>query len=287
MPPSQNSAEADQIPTCGKCHYCCGPLSFQDHLNAPRGLGALRDWPHTGAAGGAACGDLLRVAVRVEGERVAEAGFDAEGCGAARAAGSAVVELVEGRPFVEAARITPDRISDALGGLIAPKRHAATLAADALHRALGSAAKAGELTLKPSARRTLVAMSGGVDSSAAAQLALDAGDDVLAVTLELWSDPATDGELSCCSPQAVTGARELAHRMGHPAHHARHARSLPGRGGRFVRERVRRGAHTQPLRQVQRRGALRRDARAGAERWARAAWPPATTHASRATSAVP
>ncbi len=59
-------------------------------------------------------------------------------------------------------------------------------------------------------------MSGGVDSAAAAQLALDAGDDVVAVTLELWSDPATDGERSCCSPQAVTGARALAHRMGIP-----------------------------------------------------------------------
>ncbi len=59
-------------------------------------------------------------------------------------------------------------------------------------------------------------MSGGVDSAAAAQLALDAGDEVLAVTLELWSDPATDGERSCCSPQAVTGARALAHRMGLP-----------------------------------------------------------------------
>ncbi|MGH2764158.1 MAG: tRNA 2-thiouridine(34) synthase MnmA, partial [Thermoleophilaceae bacterium] len=32
----------------------------------------------------------------------------------------------------------------------------------------------------------------------------------------LWSDPATDGERSCCSPQAVTGARALAHRMGIP-----------------------------------------------------------------------
>jgi tRNA-specific 2-thiouridylase len=51
---------------------------------------------------------------------------------------------------------------------------------------------------------------------AAAQLALDAGDEVVAVTLELWSDPATDGERSCCSPQAVTGARALAHRMGVP-----------------------------------------------------------------------
>ena len=65
-------------------------MLFEDHLNAPRGLGALADSPHSGAAGGAACGDLIRVAVRVEGERVAEAGFDAEGCGAARAAGSAV-----------------------------------------------------------------------------------------------------------------------------------------------------------------------------------------------------
>jgi tRNA-specific 2-thiouridylase len=38
----------------------------------------------------------------------------------------------------------------------------------------------------------------------------------VAVTLELWADPATDGERSCCSPQAVTGARDLAHGMGIP-----------------------------------------------------------------------
>ena len=191
-------------------------MLFEDHLYAPRGLGALREWPHCGAAGGAACGDVIRIAVRVQGDRIAEAGFDAEGCGAARAAGSAVVELVEGKTVLDAARITPDGISEALGGLIVPKRHAATLAADALHRALGSAAKAGAVSLAPSARRTLVAMSGGVDSAAAAQLALDAGDEVVAVTLELWSDPATDGERSCCSAQAVTGARALAHRMGVP-----------------------------------------------------------------------
>ena len=191
-------------------------MGFEDHLSAPRGLGALAGWPHSGAAGGAACGDLVRVAVRVEGEMVVEAGFDAEGCGAARAAGSAVVELVEGRPVLEAARVTPDDVAGALGGLIPPKRHAAELAADALHRALGAAAKDGIPDLNESPRRTLVAMSGGVDSAAAAQLALDAGDEVVAVTLELWSDPATDGERSCCSPQAVTGARALAHRMGIP-----------------------------------------------------------------------
>jgi tRNA-specific 2-thiouridylase len=189
---------------------------FESHLNHPRGLGRLADAPHSGAAGGAPCGDLVRIAVRVEGDRVAEAGFDADGCGAARAAGSAVVELVEGAPVLDAARLTADDVADALGGLIPPKRHAATLAADALHRALGAAARDGAPALAPSPRRTLVAMSGGVDSAAAAQLALDAGDEVVGVTLELWSDPATDGERSCCSPQAVLGARELAHGMGIP-----------------------------------------------------------------------
>src|ERR671923_2210538 len=191
-------------------------MRLEDHLTAPRGLGALADSAHSGAAGGAACGDLVRISVRVEGERVVEAGFDAEGCGAARAAGSAVVELVEGASFLEAARVTIDEVSDSLGGLVPSKRHAAQLAADALHRALGATARAGAPRIAPSPRRTLVAMSGGVDSAAAAQLALDAGDEVVAVTLELWADPATDGERSCCSPQAVTGARDLAHGMGLP-----------------------------------------------------------------------
>jgi tRNA-specific 2-thiouridylase len=190
--------------------------SFAEHLSAPVGKGALRDHPHSGAAGGAPCGDLVRIAVRIENDRVAEAGFDAEGCGSLTAAASAVVEGIEGRSFLDACRWSADRVADSLGGLTPPKRHAAELAADALHRALGAAAKAGAVQVDASARRTLVAMSGGVDSAAAAQLALDGGDDVVAVTLELWSDPGTDGEKSCCSPQAVRGARELAHRMGIP-----------------------------------------------------------------------
>src|SRR4051794_35389833 len=187
-----------------------------DHLEHPRGEGALARAPHQGAAGGAACGDLVKLAVRVEGDRVAEAGFEAAGCGAARAAASATVELVDGAPVLRAALVSADDVAAALGGLVPPKRHAAELAADALHRALGAAARDGAPSLSADPRRTLVAMSGGVDSAAAAQIALDAGDDVVAVTLELWSDPATDGEKSCCSPQAVIGARSLAHRMGIP-----------------------------------------------------------------------
>jgi tRNA-uridine 2-sulfurtransferase len=190
--------------------------SFADHLNAPHGEGALQHHPHCGAAGGAPCGDLVRIAVRIEGDRISEAGFDADGCGALTAAASAIVEGIEGEPFLSACRWNADRVADELGGLTPGKRHAAELAADALHRALGAAAKDAAVRLEPSGRRTLVAMSGGVDSAAAAQLALDAGDEVVAVTLELWSDPGTDGEKSCCSPQAVRGARDLAHRMGVP-----------------------------------------------------------------------
>src|SRR3954454_20215389 len=114
--------------------------AFEEHLNGPRGRGRLAGAPFSGAAGGAACGDLIRVAVRVVDGVVVEAGFDASGCGAALAAGSAVVELVENRSFVDAARIGPDDIDRELGGLLPAKRHAAELAADALHRALGAAA---------------------------------------------------------------------------------------------------------------------------------------------------
>jgi tRNA-specific 2-thiouridylase len=193
-----------------------GDTRLLDHLESPRGLGVLDRSPHSGAAGGAVCGDLIRISVRLGDEHVAEAGFRASGCAAARAAGSVVVELVEGRPLLEAAQLTPDAVAAELGGLSPVAAHASQLAADALHRALGAAVRDGAGRLPHSSRRTLVAMSGGVDSAAAARLALDAGEDVVAVTLELWADPETDGEKSCCSPQAVTGARALAHRMGIP-----------------------------------------------------------------------
>ena len=172
--------------------------------------------PHSGAAGGAPCGDLVRIAVRVDGDAVTDVDFEATGCAAARAAGRAVVELVEDTPLLDAARLTPDHVAHALAGLSPAGRHGAELAVDALHRALGAAARDGAPALAAHADRTLVAMSGGVDSAVAAQLALDARHEVVAVTLELWADRATDGTRSCCSPQAVMGARELAHSMGIP-----------------------------------------------------------------------
>ena len=57
----------------------------------------------------------------------------------------------------------------------------------------------------------LVALSGGVDSAVAALLERERGAEVVAVTLKLWADRATDGERSCCSPEAVLRARRVAH----------------------------------------------------------------------------
>ena len=192
-----------------------GPAElFEDHLSFPRGRGRAVDGGFDGAAGGAACGDLVRITLRVEGDRVADAGFEASGCGAAIAAGSAAVELALGRPVLEVARVGPAAIAAELGGLSPGKLHAADLAADALHMALGKAVAA-TAALPPSAR-ILVAMSGGVDSAVAALLCARAGDEVVAVTLELWRDADNDSERSCCSASAVRHARSVAHSLGLP-----------------------------------------------------------------------
>ncbi len=194
--------------------------ALADHLERPTGRGHTPEDSCTGAAGGAACGDLVRVSLALDPSSpeglIADAGFDASGCGAAIAAGSAAVALVRGTPLLQAARVGAEEIAAELGGLSPSKRHAAELSADALHRALGGAARARAALGRAGngKRRTLVAMSGGVDSSVAALLTARAGEEVVAVTLELWADPENDGERSCCSAQAVRGARALAHSQG-------------------------------------------------------------------------
>jgi tRNA-specific 2-thiouridylase len=189
---------------------------FEDHLTHPRGRGRTVPGASHGAAGGAACGDLVRFSLRVDGDRIAEAGFEASGCGSMLAAGSAAVELVEGAGLLAAARVGSPQIAAALGGLSPGKLHAADLVSDAMHRALGDAVRrGGALAADPD--RTLVAMSGGVDSAVAALLAArDPGAEVATVTLELWADVDNDGERSCCSAAAVRGARRLAHELGLP-----------------------------------------------------------------------
>lgn len=191
-----------------------GLLEFEHHLEAPQGLGLLAASVHRGSAGGAVCGDLIDFRVELVDGAAVTVGFDAEGCGALTAAGSAVVTLVEGTDLLNAASVGVAAVCDELGGVSAAKLHAVELAVDAFHRALGSAARGAQL---PEVKgRRLVAMSGGVDSSVAGMLVVAGGGEAIGVTLELWRDGGGDAAASCCSHVAVRRAREMAHRRGLP-----------------------------------------------------------------------
>jgi tRNA-specific 2-thiouridylase len=190
-----------------------------EHYSSDRSrLGEPLPGAFAGAAGGAPCGDLAQISFRLEGGRLVDVRALAEGCASARAAAAATAELLDGAGLAEAGLLDAGGIEAELGGLTAVGRHGAELAADAAHRALGRAAISGEPLLAPDPERdrVLVAMSGGVDSAVAALRERESGAEVFAVTLELWSDPANDGERSCCSPQAVRTARSVAHSIGVP-----------------------------------------------------------------------
>jgi tRNA-specific 2-thiouridylase len=191
---------------------------FESYLRDRSRRGAAPDGAFSGAAGGAACGDLVRISLGLADGRVRDATFDAQGCAAAQAAGAAVAELVDGEPVLETARVGSRDVAEALGGLSPQGLHAAELAVDALHRALAAAASSQAVLAPPppDGERVLVAVSGGVDSAVAAVRERERGADVVAVTLKLWADQHTDGAKSCCSPQAVLGARGLAHSIGLP-----------------------------------------------------------------------
>lgn len=187
--------------------------NFEHHLSSPQGYRHTPANAHRARVGGYACCDEIELALAVETDRVSDAGFSAHGCGATIAAGSAAVALVRGAHILDAARVGARDIAAELGGLSPGKFHAAELAADALARALGRAARA-QAALQP-ASRTLVALSGGVDSAVAALLTSRRGETAT-VTLELWADPENDGERSCCSSTAVAQARALAHSLSLP-----------------------------------------------------------------------
>jgi tRNA-specific 2-thiouridylase len=191
---------------------------FEEYLADDARRGPAPDGAFSGSAGGAPCGDLVRLSLSVSEGRIEAVSFDHEGCSATAAATAATAELAEGTAVLDAALLGPDEIESQLGGLGPSHRHAAVLAADALHRALSGLAGSGRPLAPPPSEgeRVLVALSGGVDSAVAALREREAGREVVAVTLKLWADQRTDGERSCCSPEAVLGARRVAHSLGIP-----------------------------------------------------------------------
>jgi len=103
-----------------------------DHFRNPRNAGDLPDASATVEVTNPVCGDVLRLAVRVEGGRITAARFKTQGCVAAIAASSVLTEMLAGQTPADARAITPQKISESLGGLPPATLHAAQLCADAV-----------------------------------------------------------------------------------------------------------------------------------------------------------
>jgi nitrogen fixation NifU-like protein len=109
-----------------------------DHYENPRNVGVIEDDKSvgTGMVGAPACGDVMRLQIRVNGEGIIEdAKFKTYGCGSAIASSSLVTEWVKGKSLDEAAEIKNTHIAEELA-LPPVKIHCSVLAEDAIAAAI-------------------------------------------------------------------------------------------------------------------------------------------------------
>jgi nitrogen fixation NifU-like protein len=112
------------------------PDQLIDHFQNPRNVGELPPPAVTVEVSNPACGDILRLSVRFESDRVVEVRYKVRGCTASIAAGSALTEWLTGRTRSELAGFQPAIVDDAVGGLPAASKHAAILCRDAVRTLL-------------------------------------------------------------------------------------------------------------------------------------------------------
>ena len=101
-----------------------------EHFRNPRNVGELEAPAVVVDVSNPACGDMMRLSVRFEGERVAGVAFKTRGCTASIAAGSALTELMLGRTKAELRLLRASDVEAAVGGLPSESKHAAVLAID-------------------------------------------------------------------------------------------------------------------------------------------------------------
>ena len=102
-----------------------------DHFQNPRNVGTLDGATATISVENPVCGDILELSARMDAGRIAEARFRTRGCVTAVACSSLLTELLRGKTPAEVRVITPEQISETLGGLPPATFHAAQLARDA------------------------------------------------------------------------------------------------------------------------------------------------------------
>lgn len=107
-----------------------------DHFQNPRNAGDVARADAAAEITNPACGDVLRLTLRLDAGRIAEIRFKAQGCVASMACGSALTELALGKTPAEASRLKREDLIAAVGGLPQASTHAAQLALDTLTAAL-------------------------------------------------------------------------------------------------------------------------------------------------------
>lgn len=113
--------------------------TVMDHFINPRNMGDLKDADAIGEVGAAACGDIMKISLKIDESTrtVTDARFKTFGCGSAIAASSMATELIRGKSIEELEKsFTNDNIVEALGGLPPVKIHCSVLAHEALTAAL-------------------------------------------------------------------------------------------------------------------------------------------------------
>lgn len=106
------------------------------HFLNPHNVGDLPDANGIGNVGNPVCGDILRLYIKVEQNRIVDVRFKTFGCGAAIATSSMVTDLVKGKTLQEALQISNKAVAEALGGLPKVKMHCSVLAEEALKAAI-------------------------------------------------------------------------------------------------------------------------------------------------------
>jgi nitrogen fixation NifU-like protein len=103
-----------------------------DHFQNPRNAGVVGRPDATARLENPACGDILELSLKLEGDRIADIRFRAKGCVPAMACGSAITELAKGKSVEEARGISREELLRKVGGLPEASGHAGSLSIDAL-----------------------------------------------------------------------------------------------------------------------------------------------------------
>ena len=102
----------------------------------PKNVGEINNPDGEAEVGNPICGDVMKIQLKVENNRITDIKFRTFGCGAAIASSSMLTELVKGKTLEEAEKVTYDVLVKTLGGLPPQKIHCTNLAIETLHEAI-------------------------------------------------------------------------------------------------------------------------------------------------------